>query len=73
MPNIFERFGNYISKVTPEHPDRSRRSFWPLTGHTGLKPPSGPGPALPKAHQFSAQCVNQAVQTMLAHRSGRRW
>lgn len=67
MPDIFERFGNYISKVTPEHPDRSRALLLAAYRAYGLKLRLAPDRALPKAHQFSAQCVNQAVQTMLAH------
>ena len=65
MPDIFERFGNYISKVTPEHPDRSRALLLAAYRAYGLKFRLAPDRALPKAHQFSAQCVNQAVQTML--------
>lgn len=67
MPDIFERFGNYISKVTPEHPERSRALLLAAYRAYGLKLRLAPDRALPKAHQFSAQCVNQAVQTMLAH------
>lgn len=37
MPDIFERFGNYISKVTPEHPERSRALLLAAYRAYGLK------------------------------------
>lgn len=67
MPDIVQRFGNYINKITPEHPKRSRALLLASYRAYGLKLRLAPNRALPPSRQFSAQYVNKTVQTMLSH------
>lgn len=67
MPDIAEKFGKYINKITPENPERSRALLLASYKAYGLKLRLAPTKALPPSRQFAARYVNKAVQIMLSH------
>ncbi len=67
MSNIIERFGAYISKELPQHPDRCRALLLAAFRAYRLKLRFAAPRALPPSRKYISILVNKAVVNMLAH------
>ena len=67
MTDIIERFGRYITGLTPKNPDKVRSLLLTAYRTYGLKLQYGPNKLLPPSRQKAAVHMNHVVTSMLSH------